>query len=118
MKFSTSHEWVRLSGDIATIGISQYAQKELGSVVYVELPKVGAEIKAGQEAVVLESTKAATDIYSPLSGQVVEVNAHLEEVPNKINTSAENEGWLFKLKISNPSEYQALMDETAYRRLV
>lgn len=118
MKFSQSHEWVKLNENIATVGISQYAQKELGHVVYVELPKIGTKIQAGQEAAVLESTKAATDIYSPLSGEVIEVNTHLEEVPDKINFSAENEGWLFKLKISQESEYKGLMDESTYRGLV
>lgn len=115
MKYSESHEWVELEGDVATVGISDYAQKELGEVVYVELPVAGHSVSAGEEAVVLESTKAAIDIYTPLSGEITEINATLRESPEKVNLSAEKEGWLFKIKIKEPKELDALMDSSAYR---
>ena len=113
MKFSKSHEWVRVEGDIATIGITDHAQKELGDVVYVELPTLGHQVTAGEEAAVIESTKAAVDIYSPISGKIVAINDSLRENPEKVNTSAENEGWLFKLKMSNIREIDSLMDKPA-----
>lgn len=118
MKFTQSHEWARLEGSIATIGITDYAQKELGDIVFVELPKVGAVVKAKEECVVLESTKAAADIYSPLSGKVTAVNTVLLEYPEKINQSAEKEGWLFQILVDDASEYEALMDQREYFSLI
>jgi glycine cleavage system H protein len=115
MKFSQTHEWVETDGQTATIGISDYAQKELGEIVYVELPKLGHSVKAKEEAVVIESTKAAVDIYSPISGEIIAVNDTLRENPEKINSSAELEGWLFKLRLHNPQEIDLLMSEPAYR---
>jgi glycine cleavage system H protein len=118
MKFSESHEWAFLHNDIAICGITHYAQKELGEIVFVELPRVGSRIKAGQEAAVLESTKAACDIYSPLTGEVVEVNHHLKDYPEMINQFPGDKGWLFKLKVTSASEYQSLMSEDDYQRFV
>ena len=114
MKYTESHEWVAIDGDHATIGISNYAQKELGEIVYIELPRIGHQVHANEEAVVIESSKAAADIYSPMSGEITEVNQHLVGSPEKVNQSAEKEGWLFKLKIIHPSEYEKLMDEASY----
>ncbi|MFN0065463.1 MAG: glycine cleavage system protein GcvH [Chlamydiales bacterium] len=118
MKFTKTHMWVKLEGEIATIGVTLHAQKELGDVVYVELPARNRTVKAGEEAVVVESTKAAVDLYFPLSGDVVEVNKALQESPDKINSSPEGSGWLFKLKISNPAEYRALLDEADYKEML
>jgi glycine cleavage system H protein len=114
MKFTQTHEWIELEDDIAKIGVSQFAQKELGEIVYVELPKVGKSLKQGEEAAVLESTKAAADVYSPLSGTIVEVNSRLSEHSELINQSPEKEGWIFKLKLSQPAELNQLMDRTTY----
>lgn len=114
MRFAESHEWADLKGEVATIGVSAYAQKELGEIVFVDLPKIGSKIGAAHELCVVESTKAAVDIYSPLSGVVVEVNHSLQDAPEKVNQSPENEGWLVKIKISDPSEYDMLMSEKEY----
>ncbi len=108
MKYTKTHEWVSLNGNIATVGVTEHAQKELGDIVYVELPKLGHKVKAGDEIVVLESTKAAIDIYTPLSGQIKEVNESLRESPEQVNFSAEKEGWLYKLELSNTSELDVL----------
>lgn len=116
MKFTNSHEWVDIKQgtDIATIGITQYAQKELGEIVYVELPEVGKTVKAEAEVAVLESTKAAADVYAPISGVIVEVNKTLTTESNLINKSPEKDGWIFKLKMTDPSELKELMDSDAY----
>lgn len=114
MKFTESHEWVEINGETATVGISDYAQKELGDIVFVELPLEGRHVKAGAEAVVIESTKAAVDIYSPVSGEITEINTSLREYPEKVNNSPEGEGWLFKVKFENKQELNALMDAPAY----
>lgn len=114
MKFTETHEWITIQNDIATVGITEYAQKELGDIVYVELPQIGKEVKKGQESVILESTKAAADVYSPVSGLITEVNPALGTSPELVNTSPEKEGWLFKLKISNPLELDSLMDRNTY----
>ncbi len=113
MKFTETHEWIQVNGDIGTVGITEHAQKELGEVVYVELPAVGKQAKAGQEIAVLESTKAAADIYSPVSGEIVEVN----QMP-PINSSPEKEGWLFKIKLSDPDDLKSLLDRKQYLELV
>lgn len=117
-RFTESHEWVELEGDIARIGITDYAQRELGEIVYVELPTAGKTVQAGQEVAVLESTKAAVDVYSPLSGKIIEVNKELATSPDIVNKSAENNGWLFKLKISSSLEFNTLMDEISYQKIV
>lgn len=115
MKFTDTHEWISINGDIGTVGITDYAQKELGDIVYVELPNIGAAVKALQEAVVLESTKAAADVYSPVSGTIVEVNQKLADASELVNTAPEDDGWLFKVKLSDLKELNALMDKDTYR---
>lgn len=119
MKFTDSHEWIELEGEeVARAGITSFAQKELGDIVYVELPIKGASIKAKQEAAVLESTKAAADIYSPVSGVIVEVNEKLKEAPELINQSPEEEGWIYKIRLADPSEVDQLMDGRAYEEML
>lgn len=114
MKFTESHEWIQLHNGLGTIGISDHAQQELGDIVYIELPQVGKHVKAGQEAAVLESTKAAADVYSPVSGVIVEVNTKLSETPELVNSSPQNEGWIFKIEVDAPSELDVLMDSEKY----
>lgn len=118
MKFTDSHEWIKVENGIGTVGITDYAQKELGEVVYIELPSVGKQVKAGQEVAVLESTKAAADIYSPVSGEIVEINQKLGDFIHHINASAEFEGWLFKIKLSDQSETEKLLKREEYLDLV
>ena len=118
MRFSDSHEWVAVDGDVATIGVSDHAQEELGDIVFVELPEQGKTIGKGDAAAVLESTKAAADIYAPISGEIIEVNGNLEETSGLINESPEGEGWLFKLRVSNASELDSLMDAAAYEEFI
>ncbi|WP_075883301.1 glycine cleavage system protein GcvH [Candidatus Protochlamydia sp. W-9] len=119
MKYTDSHEWVVLeSPDVARIGVTQFAQKELGDIVYVELPTLHRKVTVGQEVVVLESTKAAADVYSPVSGEIIEVNQSLSTQPELINQSSEKEGWLFKLRLSNSSELDLLMDEKDYHAML
>lgn len=113
-KYTETHEWIEVNGNAATVGITSFAQKELGDIVYVELPKVGAHVKKGEEAAVLESTKAAADVYSPISGTITTVNTVLGEKPELINSSAEQEGWLFKLSIKDTKELDGLMDQDEY----
>lgn len=115
MKFTESHEWVEVNDCEARVGISHYAQKELGDIVYVELPHLGSQVKAHDEIAVLESTKSAVDIYSPVSGEVIEINTSLLESPEKINQSAEKEGWIYRIRLSDPKEIENLMPEEAYR---
>jgi len=118
MKFTESHEWIRIEGDIGTVGITSHAQKELGEIVFVELPSVGKSVKYAEEAVVLESTKAAADVYSPASGEIIAVNTQLKSGCNSLNSSPENEGWLFKLKLKDPSELDQLMNSTEYKNSI
>lgn len=113
--YTETHEWINIQDNIATIGITDFAQAELGDIVYIELPKLNAQISKGAEVVVLESTKAAVDVYTPLSGSIVEVNAALKEKPETINKDPEKGGWLYKLKLSNVEETKGLMDDTAYK---
>ena len=116
LKYSKTHEWVRVNEDgTVTVGISDSAQDQLGDMVYVELPKVGARFKKGETAATVESTKAASDVYAPLSGEVIEVNAELAEHPEKLNEAPYGAGWLFRLKVADPKEAQALLDAGAYR---
>lgn len=116
--FSDDHEYIRLEGNIGTVGISDYAQKALGDVVYVELPKVGAKITQGGQAGVVESVKSASEIYSPVSGEVVEVNAVLASDPAQVNHDPLGKGWFYKVKISNDTELQKLKDENAYNSYI
>ncbi len=118
MRFTQSHEWIKVTSGIGTVGITDHAQRELGEVVYVELPSVGKKVQAGEEVAVLESTKAAADIYSPVSGEIVEINQKLVDFIHQINSSAEAEGWLFKIKLADPKEAEALLDKEGYLGLV
>src|SRR5436190_20398320 len=114
MRFTKDHEWVELSGDIATIGISAHAAEQLGDVVFVEVPEVGKQVKAGDAFAVVESVKAASDVYAPISGEVVEANGALADAPETVNAVPESGGWFAKVKVANPAEYEALMDRPAY----
>ena len=115
IRYSTDHEYVSVEGDIATIGITDYAQSQLGDVVFVELPAKGKALKKGDEAAVVESVKAASEVYAPIAGEVVEVNAALTDSPGMVNESPDGTGWFLKLKPANPAEVEALMDEAAYQ---
>jgi len=114
LKYSKDHEWVRVEGDVGTVGISDYAQDQLGDVVYVELPEVGRTVAQNEEAAVVESVKAASEVYAPVSGEVVEVNQALEDDPALVNGDATCAGWFLKLRLSAPGELDGLMDEAAY----
>jgi glycine cleavage system H protein len=114
MKFSETHEWISVAGNVGTVGISNFAQHELGDIVYVELPQVGKKVKAGGESAVLESTKAAADVYSPVSGTIQEVNSSLTESPELVNNSPESEGWIFKITLDNPIELDKLKSSADY----
>ena len=118
IKISEDHEWVSLDGETATVGITDYAQNALGDVVFVELPEVGASFSKGDEVAVVESVKAASEIYAPVSGEITEVNAALEDEPDKINQSPLDDGWLFKIKLGDAGEIDELMDEDAYATFV
>lgn len=118
MKYSDTHEWIKIEGNIGTVGITEFAQKELGEVVYIELPAIGKKVKASEEVAVLESTKAAADIYSPVTGEVVEINQDLNGFSEKINRSPEEEGWLFKIKLVNLAELDGLLDKRQYLELI
>lgn len=118
LKYANSHEWVRVDGEVATVGITDYAQNALGDVVYVELPEVGVDLAASDEAGVVESVKAASDIYFPISGEVVEINEDLEDMPESINTDPYGDGWFFKLKISDATELDALLSAEEYQDFV
>jgi len=113
--FTKEHEWIRVDGDTATVGISNHAQEQLGDIVFAEVPEPGRNVSKGQEAAVVESVKAASDVYAPVSGEVIEGNAALADDPSLINNDPEGQGWFFKLKLGNPSELDGLMDEAAYR---
>lgn len=115
MKFTETHEWIKVENGIGTVGISNHAQKELGDIVFVELPKINKTVKAGEDVAVLESTKAAADVYAPVSGTILEVNTNLNTASELVNQSAENEGWLFKLKLTQPEELEKLMDLQEYQ---
>ncbi len=114
LKYSKDHEWARVEGDVAVVGISDYAQAQLGDVVFVELPEVGAALTKGGDAAVVESVKAASEIYAPASGEVTDVNQALSDDPGKINADAMGEGWLFKIRLSDAAELEDLMDADAY----
>ncbi|MDP3548521.1 MAG: glycine cleavage system protein GcvH [Phreatobacter sp.] len=115
VKYTKDHEYIRVDGDTGTVGISHYAQEQLGDVVFVELPAAGKAVKKGDSAAVVESVKAASDIYSPVSGQVVEANPDLEGAPATVNDDPAGKGWFFKVKIANTAELDDLMDEAAYK---
>ena len=117
-KFSKDHEWIRVDGDVATIGITHHAQEQLGDVVFVEVPEVGRKVAAGEAAAVVESVKAPSDVYAPVSGEVIEANGDLAATPALVNEDAEGKAWFFKVRLANPGELDALMDRTAYDQLV
>ena len=116
--FTKDHEWLRVEGDSATVGITDYAQGQLGDVVFVELPSSGAALVQGKDAAVVESVKAASEVYAPVSGTVTDGNAALEADPALVNTAPEGDGWFFRMTIGNPGELTGLMDEAAYREFV
>jgi len=117
-RFTKDHEWVRLDGDLAVIGITDYAQSQLGDVVYVELPEPGHRVEQGKEAAVVESVKAASEVYAPVSGEVAEVNDGLAADPAKVNADPLGEGWFMKLRLDDAGQLDGLMDEAAYQRFV
>jgi glycine cleavage system H protein len=114
--FTSDHEWLRIEGDVATVGVTDYAQSELGDVVFVELPKVGRSLKKSEAAAVVESVKAASDVYAPISGEVLEVNEELAAEPALVNSDAGGKAWFFKIRIADKSELDGLMDEAAYAK--
>jgi len=116
--YTPDHEWISLEGDLATVGITDHAQEQLGDLVFVELPEIGRTLEKGEETVVVESVKAASDVYAPVSGQVTAVNGELAGDPALVNRSPLGEGWLFKLRISDASQLEALMDAEAYQAMV
>ncbi len=113
-KFTKDHEWIDIEGDVARIGITNYAQEQLGDVVFVELPEAGRQFQQGNDAAVVESVKAASEVYAPVSGEIVEPNTKLEDDPALVNQDPTESGWFFTMKVSNPDELRDLMDEAAY----
>jgi len=118
LKFTSDHEWIRVENDSATVGVTQYAQEKLGDLVFVQLPKPGTVLQAGGAAAVVESVKAASDVYAPIKGEVTEVNQQVVDNPTLINSDPAGAGWLFKLRIADRSQLDGLMDEPAYRALI
>jgi glycine cleavage system H protein len=118
LKFTKEHEWIRVENEVGTVGITDYAQGQLGDVVFIELPQVGKALEQGKEAAVVESVKAASEIYAPVSGTVTEVNAALGDQPGKVNEDAGGAGWFFKLKLAKPAELDGLMDEAGYKSYI
>ena len=118
IRYTRDHEWIRLEGDTATVGISDYAQEQLGDVVFVELPEVGKKLVKGGDAAVVESVKAASEIFAPVGGEVIEVNGALADQPGTVNADPEGKGWFLKLKIANPADVEALMTIDAYQEFL
>jgi glycine cleavage system H protein len=118
LKFLSSHEWLSVDGDIATIGVSDHAQELLGDLVFVELPEEGSTVLIGDTVAVIESVKAASDTYAPISGEVIEVNSELEDSPEKINDDPYGDGWMYKVKIDDPSEVADMLDASAYAEII
>ena len=114
LRYTKEHEWVRVEGDLGTIGITDHAQQELGDIVYVDLPKAGTKLEQGKTAGSVESVKAVSDIYSPVSGEVAEINEALADAPEKLNEDPHGEGWLFRIRLSAPAELEKLMSATEY----
>ncbi len=117
-KYTTEHEWLSVDGDIATVGITEHAQQQLGDVVFVDLPAVGKTVEQGKDAAVVESVKAASDVYAPITGEIVAVNSKLTENPAMINDDAEGAAWFMKIRIADPSQLDGMMDKAAYDKLV
>lgn len=118
LKYAKSHEWVRVDGDVATVGITDHAQHELTDVVFVELPDTGRKVKAGEACAVVESVKTASDIYSPVSGEVLETNKAVVADPALVNSDPHGEGWFYKVRLSNPAEVNELLDTAGYQKLI
>jgi glycine cleavage system H protein len=118
LRFTKDHEWIRQDGDTAVIGITDYAQQQLGDIVYVELPEAGSRVEAGKETAVVESAKAASEVYAPVSGEVIAVNAAIADDPAKVNADPMGEGWFLTVKLDDPKALDGLMDETAYEKFV
>jgi glycine cleavage system H protein len=117
-KYTAEHEWLSIEGDVATVGITEHAQQQLGDVVFVDLPAVGKKVEMGKDAAVVESVKAASEVYAPITGEIVEVNAKLTDNPALVNEEAEGAAWFMKIRIANPSELDGMMDKAAYDKLV
>jgi glycine cleavage system H protein len=117
-RFTREHEWIELAGDVATVGITDFAQGQLGDITFVELPQEGATLSAGDSAAVVDSVKAASDVYSPAGGTVSEANPALEDQPELVNTAAESDGWLWRMTVADPADLDALMDRGAYEEYV
>lgn len=117
-RYTKDHEWVSLDGAVATVGVTHHAQEALGEVVFVELPKPGREVADGEPCAVVESVKAASDVYAPLAGRVTEANEAIVETPPLVNSAAQGDGWFFRMELSDPASFDALMDEAAYKALV
>jgi len=118
LKYTDEHEWVMVEADVVTVGITDFAQDQLGDVVFVELPAVGTMVEAGKPFGVVESVKAVSDVYAPVSGEVVEINEELPDAPETINTSPYDDGWMIKIKLSDPAELEGLMDADAYQEFI
>lgn len=118
LKFSEQHEWIDISDDIGTVGITNYAQQQLGDVVFTDLPAIGKQVFKGGEVAVVESVKAASEVYTPVSGEIIAVNEALSTTPDLVNSSPEKDGWFFKIKLSNKAELDGLMEADAYKKLV
>lgn len=118
VRYTKDHEWIRVEGNLGTVGISGHAQEQLGDIVYVELPEVGREVKKGEQFAVVESVKAASEVYAPASGRIVEVNGELPEKPELVNQDAEGAGWFARIELADPAELDDLMDADAYRRFL
>lgn len=118
LKFTKDHEWLSIEGDIATVGITQYAQEQLGDLVFLELPTVGRRFEPGAAAAVVESVKAASDVYAPVSGEVTQVNESAVNEPGLVNSDPMGKGWLFKMKMTDPAQVDALIDERAYQAMI
>jgi glycine cleavage system H protein len=116
--FTKDHEWIRVEGDTATVGISNHAQEQLGDIVFAEVPEAGRKVSKGQEAAVVESVKAASDVYAPVSGEVTEGNQAVADDPSLVNSDPEGQGWFFKIKLDNRQELEGLMDEASYREFL
>lgn len=118
LKYTEEHEWIRVDGGVGTVGITAYAQEQLGDVVFVELPEAGRKVEKGKEMAVVESVKAASEVFAPVTGEVVEANAALADDPAKVNAAPEGDGWFVKIRLANLSELDGLMDEGAYKKFV
>jgi glycine cleavage system H protein len=118
MKFTEEHEWLRVEDDVIVVGITEHAAEQLGDIVFIELPEVGAEVVKDDEVVVIESVKAASDILAPIDGEIVEVNDALTDSPSTVNDDAIGDGWFFKIKASDPSQMDEMMDEAAYKKFI